>query len=348
MSTFQDLKRWLAGGSAFMEQRDTDLRGQVALITGGTRGLGFLLAREFAREGCKLVICARDEAELARVKPEMEGWGAEVLTIQCDVSDKAQVDSMIEQANGRFGRVDILVNNAGVIMVGPYHEMKLADYEQAMGIMYWGVVYTTQAVLPQMRQRHSGRIVNITSVGGKVPVPHLLPYVSAKFAATAYSDGLRAEIAGEGISVTTIAPGLMRTGSYLNAYFKGEQEQELTWFGLGDNTPLISMDAERAARQIVTAAKNREAGRILSIPANLAALIYGLFPTVTPDIAGFVNRVILPKPGGAGPQKSRGMAVNERKPRPLFNALTVLGQLAAKRLNQYPGPLSVLNKTHKA
>src|SRR5450759_4776995 len=119
--------------------------------------------------------------------------------------------------------------------------MEVAYFELAMDVMYWGVLYPTLAVLPQMREHKRGRIVNITSIGGKVSIPHLLPYNSAKFAAVGLSEGLRAELAMDGVTVTTIVPGLMRTGSHINAYFKGKQEREYTWFALGASLPVISM-----------------------------------------------------------------------------------------------------------
>ena len=124
-----------------------------------------------------------------------------------------------------------------------------------MGVMFWGTLYPVLAVLPQMRARRRGRIVNVTSVGGKVAVPHLLPYAAAKFAATGLSQGLRAELARDGITVTTVAPGLMRTGSFLNAYFKGQAVREFAPFAVLSTLPFFSIDARRAARQVVGAAK---------------------------------------------------------------------------------------------
>src|SRR5690606_38187036 len=129
---------------------------------------------------CRLVICARDEVELARARADLRTRGAEVLAVPCDVGDREQVQHLIAAAYERYGRVDILVNNAGVIQVAPLEDQTLGDFERAMATMYWGMVYPTLAVLPLMRARGQGRIVNITSIGGKVSVPHLLPYSSAK------------------------------------------------------------------------------------------------------------------------------------------------------------------------
>jgi NAD(P)-dependent dehydrogenase (short-subunit alcohol dehydrogenase family) len=328
----------LAVREALRRPGEADLTGQVALVTGGSRGLGFLLAREFARAGCRLVICARDEQELSRARTDLEQRGAEVLSVPCNVADQDQVERMIAEATRHFGRIDILVNNAGSIQAGPLKTMTHQDFTSAMDVMFWGVLHPTLAVLPQMRERQSGRIVNITSIGGKISVPHLLPYNAAKFAAVGLSEGLRAELAASGIVVTTIVPGLMRTGSHLNAYFKGEQEKEFTWFGLGASLPFISMDAERAAKQIVRAVRRGESERTFTIPANLAARFHGLFPGLTADLLGLVERLVLPGPDGAGTASERGMVVQRRFDSPVLDTLTALGVSAARRLNQFPGP----------
>jgi short-subunit dehydrogenase len=309
-----------------------DLTGEVAVITGSSRGLGFVLAREFAREGCRIVICARDQDELDRARREL---GSDTLAIRCDVTDRNQVRELIRRAKDRFGRVDILVNNAGTIQVGPVETMTVADFESAMQVMFWGVLYPTLEVLPDMLGRRSGRIVNITSIGGKVAVPHLVPYGCAKFAAVGLSEGLRAELHGDGIKVTTIVPGLMRTGSHLNAYFKGKQEREYAWFSVSASSPLVAMGAERAARQIVRAVKRGEAERVLSLPATLMARFHGLFPGLTADLLGLADR-LLPSGEGGASELSRGREVHERAHSKVLTALTGLGLSAAGRYNQNP------------
>jgi len=245
------------------------------------------------------------------------------------------VERLVEEVTRRFGRVDVLVNNAGVIRVGPIQAMSVADFEEAMGVMFWGVVYPTLAVLPAMLERRQGRIVNITSIGGKVSVPHLLPYSSAKFAAVGFSEGLHAELAGKGITVTTVVPGLMRTGGYLNARFKGRRKEEYTWFSLSSTLPGLSMDAERAARQIVRAVKRGESERILTFPAQLLATFHGLFRGATSDILGLVNHLVLPDADGAGRETERGKEVEQQVQSPLLDALTRLGRSAAERYQQF-------------
>lgn len=336
------MNKWLVGiaagvGAAVAAQallrRDDDdaLAGQVVLITGGSRGLGLSLAREFARRGCRIAICARDSNELANARRDLERRGAEVLTIECDVGDHAQVERMTARAVQHFGRVDVLVNNAGEIQVGPVEAMTLADYERAMQTMFWGTVYPTLALLPQFRERKSGRIVNITSIGGKVAVPHLLPYTCAKFAAVGFSEGLHAELRESGIKVVTIAPGLMRTGSYLNADFKGDSDKEAAWFGLGASTPGLTIGGDRAARQIADATARGTAEKILTPQANLLARAHGVAPGLTSNILGLVNQFVLPK--GSGRSSKRGHQARSLQT-PLMTALTFFGRMAAKQFLQ--------------
>jgi short-subunit dehydrogenase len=316
--------------TALIRRRPMDLDRKVVLITGGSRGLGLALARAFADEGARLALCARDEQELLHAKDDLAKSGAEVFTQTCDVTDRAAVERLVRSVVAHYGWIDVLVNNAGIIQVGPIQTLNAEDFEQAMGVMFWGMVYATLAVLPDMQARGSGRIVNITSVGAKVSVPHLLPYSCAKFAAAAFSEGLRAELDQTGVKVVTIAPGLMRTGSYLNALFKGDHANEAVWFSLGSTIPGISMSAERAARQIVSAAKTGRAERILSVPANVVARFHGAFPGLATEVLSLINRLL---PSGDSRRAVRAADTGALE-RPWLSALTLLGRRAAKRFLQ--------------
>jgi NAD(P)-dependent dehydrogenase (short-subunit alcohol dehydrogenase family) len=319
------------GWQAIRSLTADEIAGEVVLITGGSRGLGLLMAREFAAHGCSLVLCARDELELERARLELEGLGARVLVVPCDVADRDQVEAVVARATEHFGRVDVLVNNAGIIQVGPVGSMTIADYERAMDVMFWGSLHATLAVLPQMQARQRGRIVNITSIGGKVAVPHLLPYVAAKFAHVGLSEGMRAELAKEGVTVTTIVPGLMRTGSPVQAYFKGDAEKEFTWFSLSSATPLTTMSGRRAARRIVAASRRGEALVTLTWQAKLLGVTHGLFPGATADLLGLVNRLL---PDGTDSAERRGMHLaTSLAPSPL----TALMNRAARRNNEFGG-----------
>jgi len=321
-----------AGMAVARARRRQDLAGQVVVITGGSRGLGLALAREFAARGCHLVLCARRSHELQNARRDLETNRGRIVTHVCDVTDREQVNQFIQEVLNEFGRIDILVNNAGAICVGPIETMTVEDFESAMDVMFWGMVYTTLAALPHFRSRRSGRIVNITSIGGKVSVPHLVPYSCAKFAAVAFSEGMRAELAATGVKVVTIVPGLMRTGSFLNAFFKGAEQGEAAWFSAGASLPGISMSARRAARQIVSAVEHGRAERILSAPANLLALFHGIFPQLSMSVLGLVNR-LLPH-GSQQVEIGKDSAVLQR---PILRAVTVLGRRAAEEYLQPTG-----------
>jgi short-subunit dehydrogenase len=325
----------IAGGALLLKSaidylREYDLRDKTVLITGGSRGLGLVMAREFARHGARLALCARDEEELERARLDLERFGVEVMVVRCDVRNRQEVNDMVAAVNARFGNVDVLVNNAGVIQVGPLAVMTEEDFEQAMQAHFWAPLNTIMAVLPSMRQRKSGRIVNITSIGGKVAVPHLVPYSASKFALVGLSKGLRAELMKDGISVTTVCPGLMRTGSPRNAEFKGQHRFEYAWFSISDALPLLTVSAENAARQVVHACKRGQAELVISIPAKIAVLFESLFPEAMYQILSVVNQ-LLPAPGGIGTQKAKGKeSTSAWSP----SWLTTLNEEAAVRNNE--------------
>jgi short-subunit dehydrogenase len=325
----------VAGGALLLKSaidylREYDLRDKTVLITGGSRGLGLVMAREFARHGARLALCARDEEELERARLDLERFGVEVMVVRCDVRNRQDVNDMVAAVNARFGNVDVLVNNAGVIQVGPLEVMTEEDFEQAMQAHFWAPLNTIMAVLPSMRQRKSGRIVNITSIGGKVAVPHLVPYSASKFALVGLSKGLRAELMKDGISVTTVCPGLMRTGSPRNAEFKGQHRFEYAWFSISDALPLLTVSAENAARQIVRACKRGQAELVISVPAKIAVLFESLFPDAMYQVLGVVNQ-LLPAPGGIGTQKAKGKeSTSAWSP----SWLTTLNEEAAVRNNE--------------
>ena len=283
-----------------------DFRGRHVLITGGSRGLGLVLARQLAGAGARLSICSRDPNELTRAVPDLAERGARVVAVECDVTDRGRVREFVAVARQRNGPIDVLINNAGVIRVGPVEEMREEDFEQSLRTHFWGPLYTTLEVLPEMKARRSGRIVNIASFGGKVAVPHLLPYSVGKFALVGFSDGLRAEVAQHGVVVTTVCPGLMRIGSHLNAEFKGRNEEEYAWFALGAGAPGFSMSAEAAARKILAASARGDAEAVLGLPAKLAVAARALCPNLLADILALVNRAVLPEPGGIGTAVARG------------------------------------------
>ena len=306
------------------------LQGRTVLITGGSRGLGLALARQVAAEGARVVICGRDGESLERAAASLASTGAEVLAISADVTDPVSVGEMFDAVGRRYGPIDVLINNAGVIEVGPAATMSVADYEEAMATNFWGMLYPTLAVLPDMQARKSGRIVNITSIGGKLGIPHLLPYSASKFAAVGFSQGLRAEVAGDGIKVVTVCPGLMRTGSPRNAIFRGQHKSEYAWFSISDALPGLSISAEDAARRIVAACRRGNAEVLFPLPARMAAVVNAVAPGLTSGILATVDR-LLPSADGGGSGRRRG-ADSQSWLSPSW--LSRLGDRAAKKYNQ--------------
>lgn len=320
----------LAVSALLRNRRGFSLAGKVVFITGGSRGLGLAMAEEFARRGAKVAICARDSEELVRARQCIEREvGATVRTFVCDVSNQAQVESTVQEVKSHFGTIDVLVNNAGVTSVGPVENQTMADFEQAMKVNFWSHVYATLAVLPDMKSRPEARIVNITSIGGKVSLPHLLPYSCSKFAAVAFSEGLRAELGTSGVKVVTVAPGLMRTGSHINADFKGKHTQEFTWFSLSGTNPVTSISVSRAAKQIANATESGRAELIITWQAELLARIHGVAPGLTTELLGLVSRTLPSASESDEKRKGRDSGNSVTK-----SPLTALGQMAARRYNQ--------------
>src|SRR5438477_2833762 len=280
------------------------LNDKVVLITGGSRGLGLVLARHICARGGNVAIIARDPDELVRAKTDLVPRGGKVLTIECDLLDAGQIQSAVRRIIDRFGKIDVLINNAGIIEVGPLEHMMREDFERAMHLHFWAPFELISQIVPEMRIWGGGRIVNISSIGGKVAVPHMAPYSASKFALTGFSDALRAELARDNIYVTTVAPGMMRTGSHVNAKFKGEHDAEFAWFAASAGAPLISMNADCAARKILAACRRGQPSLTLTLVARAAILGNALFPNLTGYAMKLVNR-FLPEAGQREDNQSR-------------------------------------------
>ena len=265
------------------------LRDKVALISGGSRGLGLVLARHICQQGGKVALLARDPDELARAKADLTARGGNVFTVECDLLDRDQIHDAVRKVIDHFDRIDILINNAGIIEVGPLDHMTREDYDRAMKLHFWAPYELISQIVPEMRLRGGGRIVNISSIGGKVAVPHFAPYSASKFALTGFSDASRIELARDDIQVTTVAPGLLRTGSHVKAKFKGNHNAEFAWFSAGAGAPLLSMDADRAARKIIAAFRRGQPSLTLTFAARGAIAGNALFPNLTGYAMKIVN-----------------------------------------------------------
>jgi NAD(P)-dependent dehydrogenase (short-subunit alcohol dehydrogenase family) len=316
---------------AFLRRsRRFSFAGKAVLVAGGSRGLGLVLARQLVGAGARVAICARTAADLEHAERELLALGGEVLALRCDVSRPEEVRSMVQQVLQRFGGVDVLFNVAGVIQVGPLEAMTRDDFQRAMDVHFWGALNTVLEVLPDMRRQGWGRIVNVASLGGKRAVPHMLPYTASKFALVGLSNGLRTELAKDGILVTTVIPSLVRTGSPRNALFKGQHRKEHAWFSIAGALPGVAMSAEQAAAQILRACNDGEREVLLRSPFNLAVGLQSFLPGTTQALLGVVAR-ILPPMGGIGQRSAYGY---ESASRLSPSWLTRLGDAAARRNNE--------------
>jgi short-subunit dehydrogenase len=291
------LLRWI-------QTKRFEIRDKVFLISGGSRGLGLVIAREICDQCGKVALLARDMEELTRAEDDLIERRGEVLAIGCDLQESAHTEAAVRRTIEYFGRIDVLINNAGIIQVGPLSHMKRTDFEQSLGLHFWAAYELTMQVVPHMRKQGGGRIVNISSIGGKMAVPHLAPYCAGKFALTGFSDAVRAELAADNIHVTTVAPGLMRTGSHMNAQFKGDHDAEFAWFSTASGTPLISMNAERAARKILAACRRGQSSLTLTFAARLAIVSNAVAPNLSASIIKLISR-LLPRPVAASGDELR-------------------------------------------
>ena len=283
----------------------------IVLITGGASGLGLELARVYGRAGARLILVSRSQDHLESARTSLLTAGdvqnpADILLLPADLSDKATARQMVELAINHLERIDVLINCAGIIEVGPIEDQPVEAFESAMKNNFFTALYTTQAALPYLLAQpalegHRGRrasIVNISSIGGKMAVPHLLPYTASKFALTGYSEGLNAELRAKGIRVTTVCPGLMRTGSQVRAKFVGDIEKEKAWFDMGATTPGVAASVQHAAKIIRAAQRAGRFELIITPQAWLAALVTGMAPGLTAVASSLANQLILPAPSG--------------------------------------------------
>jgi NAD(P)-dependent dehydrogenase (short-subunit alcohol dehydrogenase family) len=318
--------------------RRFDFAGRVVVVTGGSRGLGLVLARQFADEGAHLAICSRHGDQLERAKRELEERGARVFAQPCDLTRVDELLGFFAAVRRNLGPVDILINNAGVIQVGPIEVMTQDDFASSLAIHVWAPLRAMECVLPDMRRR-GGRIVNIASFGGRVSVPHLAPYCVGKFGLVGLSRAYAAELARDGVYVTTVCPGLMRTGSHRHALFKGRHRAEYTWFSLGASAPVGAISAESAARKILRACRYGQAHTTLSLPARLAEIAEGLAPELIADAAALAARWL---PSAEGPDSiGADQREGQDSASPWSPSLaTLLGDRAAHRNNELPLPPS--------
>jgi NADP-dependent 3-hydroxy acid dehydrogenase YdfG len=193
-----------------MSNTNDPINSKVVIITGASSGLGEATARRLADRGAKLVLAARREDRLKDLTEDLKSRGAEAIWQATDVTDRNQVESLAAAAKEAFGRIDVLVNNAGLMPLAPLDALKVDEWEQMVDVNIKGVMYGIAAVLPTMREQHSGHILNLSSVAGHKVFPGAAVYCATKYAVKALSEGVRME-GGDEIRSTNISPGAVAT-----------------------------------------------------------------------------------------------------------------------------------------
>jgi short-subunit dehydrogenase len=315
------------------------LDGKVAVVCGGSRGLGLAVARRLATKGCTVALCARTQSDVDAACTEIaRSHEAVVYGEPCDLRDRAAVERFLANVAARLGPIDLLVANAATISVAPIEALDVSDFEEAWRDIFLTALHPTMAVLPSMRERRAGTIALVTSIGGKIGVPHLAPYSAAKFAEVGFAQALRAEVAKDGIHVLTVVPGLMRTGSPTHASFAGDAEKEYAWFTASANTPLLSIDADRAAKLIVRGIERSKHEITYTPAARIASRLHDVTPSLF-DLFLSVAARLLPK---SKPQARRlapkeGLRIERESPRRLVRAASRRNRPFAERHGQLRG-----------
>lgn len=317
-----------------MDISRTDTR-PVALVAGASRGLGLLVCRELARRGYRVAGLSRDGSALDRARDTMASWGVDLVPYVADVRDEAGIRQVVAQVERELGPIEASIHVAGIIQVGPMECFDRSHYEEAVDTMLWGPINVTQAVLPGMRARRRGRLGVVTSIGGVISVPHLLPYSTAKFGAVGYTRGLSSELAGTGVTATTIVPGLMRTGSHVQATFVGDAEAEYAWFAPSASMPLVSMNAERAASKMVDGVLAGRRILLLSPLSKIGARAHGVAPTTAGAALSLMSRLLPSAPQGDGGRATViGHDARQRLSSRVVEGLSTLGTRASARFNE--------------
>ena len=310
--------------------------GRTCVVTGGSRGFGLVLARKLVRAGASVAVCARDADQVRRAADELARRSdpRRVVGGVCDVTDRESVRRFLADVTGKLGPVEVLVNNAGLISFGPQASLTPQDYEDSLATHFWGPYFFTEEVLPGMKRRREGRILNVASIGGRVPLTHGNAYTVGKHALVGYSEGLRTEALRHGVSITTACPGLMRTGSPRHALIRGRHEVEYAGFKLLDSLPGLSCSAEHAAAEALEALRAGRGEVISPLPFAAAAAFHGVFRNFSLDLLGLLGRALPDAPGAIGRQTTPAVKGYEAETPLTRSPLTALTRAAAVRNNE--------------
>lgn len=207
---------------------DLQLKGKIALITGGSRGIGFAAARALAGEGALIALAARDEDRLRKARQELSGIGAEIMTIPSDLTRTGDEIRIMDAVIAKFGRVDILVNSAGAAQGGVFWKLSDQEWQENLALKLFGTIRMMRAAIPAMLGQHYGRIITIAGAAGRQPEAHLLPVGVANAGIYVLTRALADELGPEGIVLTALNPGVTRTDRFINRLKQRAQKEGRT------------------------------------------------------------------------------------------------------------------------
>lgn len=248
------------------------MKDKVVIITGGSSGIGKALAREFGRNGSRIMITGRNKEDLDKTVEELHSEGIEIIGHVADVSEPADNDLMAEHCISAFGRIDILINNAGISMRALFHEVDLDVVRRVMDINFWGVLHATRSCLPEITKQ-KGSIVGISSIAGYRGLPGRTGYSASKFALNGFLEVLRTEMLYTGVHVLTACPGF--TASNIR---KRSLTRDGTAQGESPRDESAMMTAEECARHIYRATVRRKSILILTAQGKFTVWLNRIWP----------------------------------------------------------------------
>jgi len=256
---------------------DLGLRDKVAIITGGSEGIGKAAAQRMAEEGARVIIVARRPDVLKAAAEEIQlATKGTALPVQGDVAEPATINRVVQAALDNFGRIDILVNNAGVSMAKPFEAVSDEDWESDFSLKVWGAVRFIRAVIPEMRKVGGGRIINVTNLGGRTPGPSSMPTSISRAAGIAITKGLSKDLAKDNILVNTVCIGLIKSGQHERRYARQKQSNpDLTLDQVyaesvkGRGVPLGRVGEAQEAGDVITFLASDRASYLTGVAINI-------------------------------------------------------------------------------
>jgi NAD(P)-dependent dehydrogenase (short-subunit alcohol dehydrogenase family) len=256
--------------------------GKTVLVTGASSGIGLATARAFARAGARLVLVARRPQPLAAAAREVRALGVDALGVRGDVADRDSVEACFARAEQRFGPVDVVVNNAGVMIPGRVETLRDRDLEAMLRVNLYGALHVLQSATRRMRERSTGHIVNVASLAGRRGISPIGGYSASKFALVGLTEALRVELAGSGVQVSLVMPGVVAT-PMAEAFQSAED---------GDLWPqVLNLKPEWVAWAVLAAVRLRLVE--VAVPPGAATLekLAALVPGLTDGVLGLATRV---------------------------------------------------------